>query len=207
MRKFGFSNFISIKERVWGKIVRNPLLYISLAAVFIIGIVLGFVLKKTDNVYVYYLEYSQNYYDLILNRSQSVFGLFIKRVINNFCYFILICLACFTIYLSFVHFLIYLYRGFLLGTICGIIISQFGFSGVVCCIFLVIPQHIITTLCLIMASGCGMERALLWHRQKSICDVKHHICCCLLLLLASFIGSLIEQLLLLLLLRPLNFYF
>lgn len=207
MRKFGFINHINLKERIFDKIVRNSLLYLSLALLFILGVVLGLVLKKSDNVYVYYLEYSQNYYDIILNRNQSAFGIFIKRLLNNVCYFAVICLICLTIYFSFVHFLIYLYRGFLLGTICGIIISQFGFSGVICCIFLVIPQHVITTLCLIMASGCGLERALSWHRQKSICDVTHHVCCCLFFLFLSFIGILIEQLLLLLLLRPLNFYF
>ena len=207
MRKFDFKNSIDIKEHTVHKITRNPILYGSLAFVFILGIVLGIVLKKSDKVYLYYLEYSQNYYDQILNRDQSAFALLAKRVFNNCCYFFIIFCLCFSVYLSFVHFLIYIYRGFLLGTICGIIIVQFGFSGAICCIFLLIPQHLITSFCLMMASGSGIMRSLLWHKQKSIYDVKHHVCCCALFLAISLIGVILEQLLLLLLLRPLNFYF
>ena len=85
MRKFDFKNAIDIKEHTVHKITRNPILYGSLAFVFILGIVLGIVLKKSDKVYLYYLEYSQNYYDQILNRDQSAFALLAKRVFNNCC--------------------------------------------------------------------------------------------------------------------------
>jgi uncharacterized membrane protein SpoIIM required for sporulation len=84
---------------------------------------------------------------------------------------------------------------------------QFGFGGVICCLFLVIPQHVITTIALILSSGCGCEYSLRWHRQRARCDVNRFFVDCLFYFVCSLIGIFIEQVLLLLLLRPLNFYF
>lgn len=198
---------IKARERITERVTRHKLLYLSFAAVFVLGLALGIFLKRSSSVYLYYLEYSKNYYFLILERSSSTAGLFGSRLLNNLCFFLLVYALCFTVYCSPVHFLIFIYRGFLLGTMCAIIIVQFGFGGAVIVILVVVPQHVVTAACLMLACGCGTEYALLWHRQKCVCNVKEYSIDLAFYFVLSLAGAILEQLLLLLLIRPLNFFF
>lgn len=189
------------------RVARHRLLCLSFIAVFVLGIGLGIFLKSTSSVYLYYLEYSKNYYFIILDRSTSTAGLFFDRLLNNVCFFVLVYALCFTVYLTPVHFLIYAYRGFILGTMCGIIVVQFGFTGFICVIFLVVPQHFVTTAGLVLASLGGTEYALMWKKQRCVCNVKEYSLEFVFFFVCSLLGAIAEQVILLLLIRPLNFFF
>ena len=180
---------------------RGALLIILSA--FVLGILLGFFFKSNLSVSILSLEFSTSYFFLIFDKGTSVFSIFFIRIVNNLCFFLIIMLLSVHIFLLPVHFLLYAYRGFILGTICVIFSIEFGFAGVICLFFTVIPQHFITQFSL----SCLSVKSFSFLRRRKYMDIRSFCKSAAVFFAVSIAGPLIELIMLLCILRPLNFFF
>ncbi len=197
---------LNVKNIIW--LVKNSFekklfLYILQGAALIIGIILGATVNITPFIYRYYATNAQNYYSLVMYANSSCTSVLFERIASNLGYFIIYFVLGLAGALFAVSLLITAYRGYVLGLVAGIFASQFGLTGILIFVFLVMIQNLITSAALCFAIILGSE-------LKKICCkdfIANYAVICAALYIVSLVGALIEALILGLLLRPLNFYF
>lgn len=195
-----------IRELIIDKIKRNFLLFLSFCVIFCFGIIVGIALERESGVNLVFYNHCRKYYLNIFDAEYTIFRIFWQRLAGTLIIFVLIFVLSLSVYIVPVQFILFFYKGFLLGIICDIIISQFSVSGALIIIVITIPQNLIMIFCMIVASLNGFEHAAFYKRLKRIdcLDVflKEH----LIYFVISLTSVIWEILVVFLIFRPLNFF-
>lgn len=178
--------------------------------IYIVSLICGFLsgifCDKESDIYVIFGAYTENYFLLVFGSLEKTFGIFLIRLSCNIGYFILAFITGLSVWLIPVNILIFIYRGFVLGLSMIISVRFFSTSGLVVFLFLIFPQHIITSACLVLSGVCCVENQKS-KKSCSFCKKNDYWKCVLTFFLLSLIGAIFEFLILALLIRPLHFYF
>lgn len=170
---------------------------------YIVGIILGLVLKGNNDENLFYL-FVKNYNNVIFGLYSNPVKLLFTRMLNNLFSFILIYLICYSTYFFFLNLLIFIYRGVILGSVILLFFEILGIQGIVVFIFLVLVQNLIVTFALFFTS-------IIVYDLKCFCKKKYTDNVYLKYFLIGFIISILvglyELLMLLCFFRPLNIYF
>lgn len=201
MGKFSFLNEfkISLKRTIDEKTFLLIIYFLS----FALGIVLGMLAKPTDFILDYYSLSVENYYCVTLNPEASVWDIFFKRITTNLGYFIVFFPLGLSIFAMSFSIALIVFRGYVLSLSFIVFHSVCGFHGILISIFLILPQHVVTTFTLIFS----VTMPLCNGKKKDKNTLKKHLLNVLLLFVLSIFGDLIELVLLAFLFRPISFYF
>ena len=194
------------KEMFVEKLKRNTLLFFSLVAAFVIGIIAGILMERANAVNMVYYDYCSEYYLIIFRPEYGAGGIFIQRAFGIVIYFTLLFLLSLTVYTFFLQYLLFFYKGFILGIICDIIIAKFGVSGAFIIIFITLPQNLIIFYCMAMAALCGLERALLFRRLGRVYCIKEFVFSHFKYFLCALVAVVWEITAVFVIIRPLNFF-
>ncbi len=184
--------------------VKNrKILALLLIVGYLLGVVLGFILKGNAEENVFY-AFVNNYHNLIFGLYSNPIKLTFTRLINNLFSFLLIYLVCYSSYFFLFNLLIFTYRGIILGSISLLFFEVLGIQGLIVFIFLVIVQNLLVTLGLFFTS-------IIVYDLKSFCKKKYtdnvYLKYFLIGFIISIIAAIYELILLLCFFRPLNIYF
>jgi len=174
-----------------------------LIASYILGIVLGFILKGNteDNIFYYFVI---NYRNIIFGLYANPIKLTFIRLINNLFSFLIIYLLCYSYFLIALNLIVFMYRGIILGSIAILFIEVLGIQGLIVFILLVIIQNLLVTLGLFFTT-------IIVYDLKSFCKKKYtdnvYLKYFLIGFIISIFAAIYELILLLCFFRPLNIYF
>lgn len=174
-----------------------------LIASYILGIVLGFILKGNteDNIFYYFVI---NYRNIIFGLYANPIKLTFIRLINNLFSFLIIYLLCYSYFLIALNLIVFMYRGIILGSIAILFFEVLGIQGLIVFILLVIIQNLLVTLGLFFTT-------IIVYDLKSFCKKKYtdnvYLKYFLIGFIISIFAAIYELILLLCFFRPLNIYF
>ncbi len=124
--------------------------YLILIAIIMTGLIVGFVVgfNRADNFSL--SDLPDNVLALYINKKTSGLSVFFSRLFG----FLGLCLLIICVnakgYLCWISFFVFLYRSFLIGINCAILISLYKFGGVVNVILLYFPVHLLALFLLLM---------------------------------------------------------
>jgi len=203
MGKFFYSSINdfknSIKKTVDEKIVIILIYFLS----FAVGVILGMLTKPTEFILNYYSVSVENYYCTTLNPDASVWDIFFKRIFTNIGYFVVFFPLGLSIFLMPFSVALIVFRGYVLSLSFSVFYTVCGLHGILISIFLILPQHLLTTLALIFAVTIPLCK----EKHKGKGGIKKQITNTIILFVLSVFGFLLELILLAFLFRPLSFYF
>lgn len=172
---------------------------------YIIGIVLGLTVPTFNEK----LMFGSNTVKLFLSSFSAggrVSSVVFNRVFTDiFCYAIFV-IASLAFPLIVVDYFVTLYRGYIVGAIGLMLISNFGLSGLVLFIVVIFLQNIISTIALILMSCISIYNYRIKKQYKS--NNPNYLKETAIISAAIIVlGIIIEVLLLLLFIRPMNYCF
>lgn len=113
----------------------------------LLGIVCGFLLRKSEPVRTYYATYCRKYTESIF--LSSVFSVFFKRIISSFLLFLLVSPIYLTpFYLPFCVFVLF-FKGYTFGVSGSILLFSYGVNGVFAWLLCALPTAL---FCFFLAS-------------------------------------------------------
>ncbi len=177
--------------------------YIILCVIFFtIGIGCG-IFFKSAYLDDFFSNNVLNTYLIIFSEDCSLFGFAFKKLIMIFCLLIFILLFGLSPWTLPLHFIIMAYQGFIMSIIVPQMISAFSLSGIVLCVFIVIPCSLLR-----FASIASFSTLLFARLTKSVECKNNKNSALLISFFISFmfavIAFLIEIVLIGLIIRPLN---
>lgn len=195
-----------LRELTLEKIKRNFILFLSLCVIFCIGIIVGIALERESGVNLVYYNHCRKYYLNIFDAEYTFMKIVWQRFAGALVVFALIFVTSLSVYIFPVQFILFFYKGFLLGIICDIIITQFGVSGTLIIVIITVPQNLWLFFVMAMASLNGFEHAVFYRRLRRIdcLDIfaKEH----LVYFAMALVAVIWEILIVFLIFRPLNFF-
>lgn len=200
-------NAACFTARLKALLVKYRVYAIILAVCYAAGIVWGCFINRSGTLFDYFGEYADNYYAVVLSVSSGALNIFFIRVFNNLGFILLAFLFGLCIYTAPLQAVVLIYRGIVLSFGLIVFTCNYGALGSVIFIFLILPQHLISTACIIVTAVCGLEHSLIKHRHRCNRLLGGYVSCAAIMFALSLIGALCELLMLVLLLRPLSFFF
>lgn len=186
-------------------IAAHKLYSIALAASFVAGVVAGLILACAEEKALF-AGNAVDFLIMSLGKDYSVFKLFFVRILTDIGFFLLFFVFGLTVWLYPLHFILIVYRGYVLGAAAIVFFSCFKITGAVLFIFAVFVQNVVTTLGLILFSIHGFHICCS-SKECGKFDFRNYAVALGIGFTVSLLGALIELIMLGLVLRPLNFYF
>lgn len=143
---------------------------------------------------------TSNDYNLSIYCDGSLFSfdVFFKRMLSHTCVLAVLSISSFTIFLVPVSYLIHIYRMYLVGFNCTLLIILFSFSGIFTSIVIILPCQIAITV-VFMIYLCFMTKRAIKKRKFGYCDSPKFLKLFFIFLVIMIVLNLIETLLLILL--------
>lgn len=197
------NTFIKIKR---DSILRGGKYLIACGVFYAIGIILGVVyfIRRRDDP-TFFINVC-NYYLKIFNPEVSPLSVFFKRILYNAGYIAIIFSFSFVIFTYPLQLLVVLYRGAIIGSIAGVFISLYGFSGGAIYFLVVLPQNLIVTTGLVIAGTLNysfIKGPKCFKKEK----LKELMINSIIGFAVTFAGAIYELAVLCFFIRPMNFYF
>lgn len=145
---------------------KNRKIYFFFLIFFIVGIVAGVFIAISSNSFSSLLTSSNKIFYDYVNGKVGFGEQTAKLILNSLVFKILIFLLCFNYYSGLVSYLLISYQStlFLLSIIA--VVSEFGFSGVVLSLVLIMPINLVLILNNIIFSGICLSRSQKAHINK-----------------------------------------
>lgn len=192
---------IKINEKI--KIVKNSFkLAIFFGVCYVFGIALGLFFKnECYNPGIY--NAVSNYYIIIFDSYTSVFSIFFKRIVTCFGVFAIVFLLGLNNIAVYLASIVFFYKGLILGSVAGVFFCNFGISGLIVYIFLVVIQNLVITAGMMLAAILNAYISDLSFKCKTKSLLENFILC----FAVCVAGALYELLFLTFVLRPLTLWF
>ncbi len=192
---------IKINEKI--KIVQNSFkLIIFFGICYVFGVALGLFFKNDCyNPGIY--NAVSNYYIIIFDTCTSVLSIFFKRILTCFGVFAIVFLLGLNNISVYLASVIFFYKGLILGSVASVFFCNFGISGLIVYIFLVVIQNLIITGGMILAAILNSYISDLSFGCKTKILIENFILC----FAVCVAGALYELLFLTFVLRPLTLWF
>ena len=189
-----------IKEII--NVIKNRKFYFILSLlIFALGIALAFFLVNEVVELIFY-EKIISLYTSILLKEISLFSLLIKKIFTVSLFFAILVLFSIKIYLVPIHFIIFLYQGFVFGLTVIEVVYIFNFVGIIISLFVIIPTMILLILLFVIFSLSVFDRLITNHNNVKFCSIFQ---CFLPIFIFSIFTCIVEIFLLFIILRPLDF--
>ncbi len=188
-----FKNILSI-------IKRNKLYLFLCIAVFILGIILSFFMDSEEIEIIFYDKISC-LYSLVLKKEMLLSSLIIKKLLLTILLLLIILISGIKIWFIPIHFICFLYQGFILGTIIWHLSKIFSFVGILISCCAIIPASVI------LFGASSLLSLLLFNYNNCNCKNINYSALIQYFLLAFTIGiiaCIIEIILLFVIINPLN---
>lgn len=183
--------------------LKNRLLFLILfSAMFVIGIISGFVLDKPRAIECYYLSYCDNYVCRVY--SQSPFRLFFDRIFHSFLFLLLAVPAALTVFFLPFQMLVVFYRGFIFGYVTVILFSVYRFGGFMVWLVVLLPQTLLFSALYIVVSALAFDCASENLRAKNLCAAGRFFRFLILAAIGVLLCAALEFLIVCIIFRPLS---
>lgn len=194
MQAYSRINRISnIKYGITGFFRQNKIKIFVLIFLAVLGILTGVFTALKSGISVYN---SQDYNLFVFtNGNLFSFDIFFSRMLSHITVIAVISLGSLTIFLLPFSYLIYIYRTYLIGFNCTLLIVLFGFSGIFTSIVIIIPCQIAVTFVFIVYFCIMINRAI-EKRRFGYCEKPKFLKVFLITLLILTLLNVIETLLL-----------
>ena len=120
-------------------------------SLFIFGIILGAIFKSEIEKEFFYSNTLKSYIK-IFDTDQSLFKNAINKLFVYFIITVIFCVTSISIWLLPIQCLLLIYHGFIFSFLICDLITIFSFSGIIVCIFIIIPVYLIRVLSLVIIS-------------------------------------------------------
>ena len=97
--------------------------------------------------------------------------LFFNRLFSNTLVISIICVCSNSVFLLPINLIILTYRSYLVALNCSLIIIVNGFSGVICCLLIILPCQLISLLIITIFASYSFKRAVLKKKYGSSCKI------------------------------------
>ena len=180
----------------------NTIVIISVI-VFALGLLLGVFITLPTDILDVFSSQSIIYYTNVLCLEFSPISLLISKTLSLALLLLVVGLFCLNKYTIYLNLIILFYRGYILGVVLKVFLSNLLIIGAIIFLFLILIEAIFLLLSIIifisiMQDACEKSFNLIFQR-----GVKCYILC----LLIAIIGAILEFLFIVMLFRPLNFFF
>ncbi len=194
MQAYSRINRISnIKYGITGFFRQNKIKIFVLIFLAVLGILTGVFTALKSGISVYN---SQDYNLFVFtNGNLFSFDIFFSRMLSHITVIAVISLGSLTIFLLPFSYLIYIYRAYLIGFNCTLLIVLFGFAGIFTSIVIIIPCQIAVTFVFIVYFCIMINRAI-EKRRFGYCEKPKFLKVFLITLLILTLLNVIETLLL-----------
>ncbi len=177
-------------------------LIIFFAMCYVFGIALGLFFKNDCyNPGIY--NAVSNYYIIIFDICSSVLSIFFKRILTCLGVFAIVFLLGLNNISVYLASIIFFYKGLILGSVASVFFCNFGISGIIVYIFLVVIQSVIITAGMILIAVLNAYVSDLPFKCKTKILIENFILC----FIVCVAGALYELLFLTFVLRPLTLWF
>ena len=164
----------------------------------------GIVLAQPQTITVYFEDYCNVYIYNIYSFDLGWFSILLERALNCLLLFAVGAVAGLHCWLIPIQYLIIFYRGFILGIICGIMISVFGVIGGIVLFTVFLPQYLLITALIIGFSAYIYENGLINKRAKRVCYFVPFLKVCFAFIALALVAALIENVFIVVIIRPLS---
>ena len=194
MQAYSRINRISnIKYGITGFFRQNKIKIFVLIFLAVLGILTGVFTALKSGISVYN---SQDYNLFVFtNGNLFSFDIFFSRMLSHITVIAVISLGSLSIVILQISYLIYIYRAYLIGFNCTLLIVLFGFSGIFTSIVIIIPCQIAVTFVFIVYFCIMINRAI-EKRRFGYCEKPKFLKVFLITLLILTLLNVIETLLL-----------
>jgi len=176
----------------------KPVFFI-LFGIFILGFVTGLLVNKDIfNSFVFF-NASRDLYIIIFDKGTNVFAVFFGRLMSNLVIFAVVTGLSLIVFAFPVHILIFVYRGYVIGAIVSLICAEFGFTGLVVSIIIIIPQALVIQAA---CNFCVISGLIHCGKHKFLRDYWFN---CILFSVLILAAVLFELLVIMLIMRPMHF--
>lgn len=180
----------------------NTIVIISVI-VFALGLLLGVFITLPTDILDVFSSQSITYYTNVLCLEFSPISLLISKTLSLALLLLVVGLFCLNKYTIYLNLIILFYRGYILGVVLKVFLSNLLIIGAILFLFLILIEAIFLLLSIIifisiMQDACEKSFNLIFQR-----GVKCYILC----LSIAIIGAILEFLFIVMLFRPLNFFF
>ena len=144
-----------------------------------------------------------NYYTIIFDVCTSVLSIFFKRILTCLGVFIIVFLLGLNNISVYLASVIFFYKGLILGSVATVFFCNFGVSGLIVYIFMVVIQNVIVTAGMILIAVLNSYISDLSFKCKTKLLIENFILC----FIVCIAGAFYELLFLTFILRPLTLWF
>ncbi len=197
MQTYSRINKISnVRYGVIGFFRQNKIKIFVLLFLTILGIFTGVFTALKSGVSLY--NFQDCNLSIYADASIFSFDIFFTRMLSHVCVLVVISFSSLSVFLLPISYLLFIYRAYLIGLNCSLLIILFGFSGIFTSIVIIIPCQIAITFVFIVYFCIMINRAV-QKRHFGYCEKPKFLKIFFITLLILVILNLIETLLLILL--------
>ncbi len=182
---------------------KSKILLIIGCIVFVVGFILGVVLKINEKIFIIHNDNVFLYYDKVFCTDKFELSLLISKCINALLILLVVLLFSLNRYTIYLNFVVLFYRAFILGVAGKLFMTQIAVTGVIMFAFLIFIQAIF------MCASILLFIIIIYKNNYKFNDclisliVKTYV----LSSVVALVGCIIEFLFIIMLFRPLNLCF
>lgn len=154
-------------DDIWYYFRKNRGIFITFLIFIAIGMIVGIFIAVSSNSIASILTSSDKVFFDYIKGNISFSTQTGKMILNTIIFQLLIFLLCLNYYSGMVSFLLFSYQGMVLLLSVVAIISEFGFSGIIISLLLILPVNIILILNNVIFSGICLNRSRFAAFQKT----------------------------------------
>lgn len=144
---------------MWCRIRKHPILFVFFAAMLLIGVMCGIVIKKSAAIQKYYLSDCERYISRVY--AGSIFGILCDRVLGGLVFILLTLPLFFSAFCLPLQAALLFYKGFVFGTVGGILFSVYRFSGFSVFLIVLLPQFLLFSVFYLVFSISAFDAGII----------------------------------------------